>query len=263
MRPPSYYPGTDGLQSCYKLVKAVKMCDICVMEGKKRLLLVDDEQDILDVLEYNFLGSGYDVVTARSAEEVLQRGVSDVDLMILDVMMSGMSGFKLAMQLKSHPETADIPIIFLTAKNAREDVIDGLRLGVDDYVTKPFSVQELILRVQAVLRRSRSTRSHAADVSCFGGMELNHTEKTLTLDSQPVSLTKTEYEILQILTKNPGRVFSRQQLLGLAWPEGVVVTDRSVDVGIARLRKKLGRYAPCIVTRPGFGYCFKYEEALP
>lgn len=123
-----------------------------MIDAKMTLLLVDDEQDILDVLAYNFTGSGFKVLTAHSAEEVLKMDLSAIDLMVLDVMMSGMSGFKLAMQLKGDAATADIPIIFLTAKNSREDVIDGLRLGVDDYVTKPFSVQELILRVQAVLR---------------------------------------------------------------------------------------------------------------
>ena len=232
-------------------------------DAKMTLLLVDDEQDILDVLAYNFTGSGFKVVTAHSAEEVLKMDLSGIDLMILDVMMSGMSGFKLAMQLKGAPGTADIPIIFLTAKNAREDVIDGLRLGVDDYVTKPFSVQELILRVQAVLRRSRTAAKPVANgISHFGGMTINHTEKSLTLDGVPVSLTKTEYDLLHILSDNPGRVFSREQLLDRVWPDGVIVTDRSVDVGITRLRKKLGKYAPCIVTRLGFGYCFKYDEAL-
>lgn len=228
---------------------------------KKRLLLVDDEQDILDVLEYIFTGNGYDVVTAHSAEEVLRMDIGNVDLAILDVMMSGMSGFQLAMRLKSDPGLADIPIIFLTAKNAREDVIDGLRLGVDDYVTKPFSVQELLLRVHAVLRRSRPA-APASGVRRFGGLELNPSEKTLFLEGRPVSLTKTEFELLRILAENPGRVFSRQQLLDRVWPDGVIVTDRSVDVGITRLRKKLGKYAGCIVTRLGFGYCFKYEEAL-
>ena len=232
-------------------------------DAKMTLLLVDDEQDILDVLAYNFTGSGFKVVTAHSAEEVLKMDLSGIDLMILDVMMSGMSGFKLAMQLKSDAGTADIPIIFLTAKNSREDVIDGLRLGVDDYVTKPFSVQELILRVQAVLRRSRTAAKPVANgISHFGGMTINHTEKSLTLDGVPVSLTKTEYDLLHILSDNPGRVFSREQLLDRVWPDGVIVTDRSVDVGITRLRKKLGKYAPCIVTRLGFGYCFKYDEAL-
>lgn len=233
-----------------------------MIDAKMTLLLVDDEQDILDVLAYNFTGSGFKVLTAHSAEEVLQMDLSGVDLMILDVMMSGMSGFKLAMQLKGDAATADIPIIFLTAKNSREDVIDGLRLGVDDYVTKPFSVQELILRVQAVLRRSRTHAPANGGISRFGGMTINHTEKSLTLDGIPVSLTKTEFDLLHILSENPGRVFSREQLLDRVWPEGVIVTDRSVDVGITRLRKKLGRYAPCIVTRLGFGYCFKYDEAL-
>lgn len=233
------------------------------MENGKDIsvLLVDDEPDILDVLRFNFSASGYQVSTATSAEEALKMDLCRFSLIILDVMLGGMSGLRMAMLLKENPLTADIPIIFLTAKNAREDIIDGLRIGVDDYVSKPFSVQELLLRAQAVLRRYRQ-RPAAQESAPSEGLHLDLTAKTLSIGRNPVSLTRTEFNILRVLMEHPGRVFSREQLLDLAWPEGVVVTDRSVDVCITRLRKKIGPYARCIITRPGYGYSFNgYEPA--
>lgn len=228
-----------------------------MLTDPKRILLVDDEQDILDVLRFNFSAKGYEVITAVSAEDALQEDLDKVHLIILDVMMPGMSGIRMAMKLKDDPATANIPIIFLTARSAREDIIDGLQIGVDDYVTKPFSVQELLLRAQAVLRRY----DHKAPAPSEGGLQLDHGSKELRIDGQPVSLTRIEFSILSLLMDNPGRVYSRDQLLDRAWPDGVIVTDRSVDVSIARLRKKLGPYAPCIVTRQGYGYYFKQKKA--
>lgn len=227
--------------------------------NKHSILLVDDEPDILEVLRFNFTMSGYDVTLAASAEEALKLDLSRFSLLILDVMLGGMSGSRMAMQLKENPLTADIPIIMLTAKNSREDIIDGLRIGVDDYITKPFSVQELLLRVQAVLRRTH--RPAPSGVSAGkDGISLDERGKSLSVDGRPVSLTRTEFGILQLLMGRPGMVFSREQLLDKAWPDGVLVTDRSVDVCITRLRKKLGPYAKCIVTRPGHGYCFTDED---
>ncbi|MBO5595971.1 MAG: response regulator transcription factor [Bacteroidales bacterium] len=227
--------------------------------NKHSILLVDDEPDILEVLRFNFTMSGYDVTLAASAEEALKLDLSRFSLLILDVMLGGMSGSRMAMQLKENPLTADIPIIMLTAKNSREDIIDGLRIGVDDYITKPFSVQELLLRVQAVLRRTHRPAPSGVPAG-KDGISLDERGKSLSVDGRPVSLTRTEFGILQLLMGRPGMVFSREQLLDKAWPDGVLVTDRSVDVCITRLRKKLGPYAKCIVTRPGHGYCFTDED---
>ena len=227
--------------------------------NKHSILLVDDEPDILEVLRFNFTMSGYDVTLAASAEEALKLDLSRFSLLILDVMLGGMSGSRMAMQLKENPLTADIPIIMLTAKNSREDIIDGLRIGVDDYITKPFSVQELLLRVQAVLRRTHRPAPSGAPAG-KDGISLDERGKSLSVDGRLVSLTRTEFGILQLLMGRPGMVFSREQLLDKAWPDGVLVTDRSVDVCITRLRKKLGPYAKCIVTRPGHGYCFTDED---
>ena len=227
--------------------------------NKHSILLVDDEPDILEVLRFNFTMSGYDVTLAASAEEALKLDLSRFSLLILDVMLGGMSGSRMAMQLKENPLTADIPIIMLTEKNSREDIIDGLRIGVDDYITKPFSVQELLLRVQAVLRRTHRPAPSGVPAG-KDGISLDERGKSLSVDGRPVSLTRTEFGILQLLMGRPGMVFSREQLLDKAWPDGVLVTDRSVDVCITRLRKKLGPYAKCIVTRPGHGYCFTDED---
>lgn len=227
--------------------------------NKHSILLVDDEPDILEVLRFNFTMSGYDVTLAASAEEAMKLDLSRFSLLILDVMLGGMSGSRMAMQLKENPLTADIPIIMLTAKNSREDIIDGLRIGVDDYITKPFSVQELLLRVQAVLRRTHRPAPSGVPAG-KDGISLDERGKSLSVDGRPVSLTRTEFGILQLLMGRPGMVFSREQLLDKAWPDGVLVTDRSVDVCITRLRKKLGPYAKCIVTRPGHGYCFTDED---
>ncbi|MBR1700155.1 MAG: response regulator transcription factor [Bacteroidales bacterium] len=231
------------------------------MENKEnnKILLVDDETDILDVLRFNFTASGYQVTAVTSAEEALALDLSAFGLIILDLMLGGMSGARFTMLLKENPLTAEIPIIMLTAKNAREDIIDGLRLGVDDYVSKPFSVQELLLRSQAVLRRARRS-AFREDPAEGKTLSLDLRGKSLSIEGRRVSLTRTEFGILQLLMEHPGRVFSRDQLLDKAWPEGVVVTDRSVDVSITRLRKKLGPYAKCIVTRPGHGYCFTDED---
>ena len=222
------------------------------MENKEnnKILLVDDETDILDVLRFNFTASGYQVTAVTSAEEALALDLSAFDLIILDLMLGGMSGARFTMLLKENPLTAEIPVIML---------IDGLRLGVDDYVSKPFSVQELLLRSQAVLRRARrpAFREEPAEGK---NLSLDLLGKSLSIEGRRVSLTRTEFGILQLLMEHPGGVFSRDQLLDKAWPEGVVVTDRSVDVSITRLRKKLGPYAKCIVTRPGHGYCFTDED---
>lgn len=224
-----------------------------------KILLVDDEPDILEILRYNFCASGYQVTAVTSAEEALTLDLSAFDLIILDLMLGGMSGERLTMLLKENPLTADIPLIMLTAKNAREDIIDGLRLGVDDYVSKPFSVQELLLRAQAVLRRSRRPASRG-DAGEEKALSLDERGKSLRIEGKTLSLTRTEFGILQLLMEHPGRVFSREQLLDKAWPEGVVVTDRSVDVSITRLRKKLGPYAKWIVTRSGHGYAYTDED---
>ncbi len=227
------------------------------METKSHILVVDDEQDLCEILKFNLETEGYAVDTANSGEEALEMGAANYDLLLLDVMMDGMSGFALAKRLKDNPVTAAVPIIFLTAKDTENDTVTGFNLGADDYISKPFSIREVMVRVRAVLRRTqeRGGRQQNSVVS-YQGLELNLDKKTVAIDGADVPFTKTEFEILHLLLDERGRVFSRQELIDRIWPKDVLVLDRTVDVNITRLRKKIGRFSKCIVTRLGFGYYF-------
>ena len=227
------------------------------METKNKILVVDDEQDLCEILKFNLETEGYNADTANSAEEALESGVEKYDLLLLDVMMGAMSGFALAKKLKENPLTAHIPIIFLTAKDTENDTVTGFNLGADDYISKPFSIREVMVRVRAVLRRTMEKRQHTQNnIISYQGLELNLDKKTVSIDGEDVPFTKTEFEILHLLLDERGRVFSRQELIDRIWPKDVLVLDRTVDVNITRLRKKIGRFSKCIVTRLGFGYYF-------
>lgn len=228
------------------------------MKGESyRILVVDDEEDLCEILKFNLEMEGYIVNTANSAEEALTLDIASYHLLLLDVMMGGMSGFALAKQLKSNATTAPIPIVFLTAKDTENDTVTGFTLGADDYIAKPFSIREVILRIKAVLRRT--AHQNAIDnqkTLLYKGIIINLDQKTITVDGQNVSFSKTEYELLKLLLEEKNRVFSRQQLIDRIWPSDVQVSDRTVDVNITRLRKKIGQYATHIATRQGFGYYF-------
>ncbi len=226
--------------------------------NQKRILVVDDEQDLCDILLYNLHAAGYEAEAAYSGEMALKKEPSSYDLLILDVMMPGMSGFELAKKLKAEEQTSLIPIIFLTAKDTEEDALTGFGLGADDYVTKPFSVREVVARVKAVLARSiaQSLQKETGLIS-FEGLVLDLSKKTTVVDGESVGLTKTEFELLGLLLKHRGQVFSRQQIFDAVWPEDVVVSDRTVDVNITRMRKKIGRYGKFVVSRQGYGYVFE------
>ncbi len=227
------------------------------MDIQYNILVVDDETDLTEILKFNLETEGYNVTTAASAEEALTLNIASYNLLLLDVMMGGMSGFALARKLKENPETAHVPIIFLTARDTENDTVTGFNLGADDYISKPFSIREVMVRVRAVLRRT-TTDSTAAEphVLSYQGIELNLDKKTVNIDGEDVPFTKTEFELLHLLIGERGRVFSRQELIDRVWPRDVMVLDRTVDVNITRLRKKIGRFSKCIVTRLGFGYYF-------
>lgn len=219
---------------------------------KKRLLVVDDEQDLCEILQYNLTAAGYEADVAYSAEEAISKGIGHYDLLVLDVMMPGLSGFELAEQLKADDQTAHIPIIFITAKDTEDDTLQGFGLGADDYVTKPFSVREVVARVNAVLKRNQLN----AKLLRYDGLVVDQNSKIVTIDHHVVELTRTEFDLLALLLSHRGQVFTRLELLDRVWPDDVIVTERTVDVNITRLRKKLGDYAACILTRQGFGYFF-------
>ena len=227
------------------------------METNSHILVVDDEQDLCEILKFNLETEGYNVETANSAEEALEMGIEKSDLLLLDVMMGGMSGFALAKRLKENPLTAGIPIIFLTAKDTENDTVTGFNLGADDYISKPFSIREVMVRVRAVLRRTKEKEGvQPSNIVSYQGLVLNLDKKSVSIDGEDIPFTKTEFEILHLLLDERGRVFSRQELIERIWPKDVFVLDRTVDVNITRLRKKIGRFSKCIVTRLGFGYYF-------
>ena len=225
-------------------------------EKKYKILVVDDEDDLCEILKFNLETEGYQVTTANSAEDALKLDIASFDLLLLDVMMGGMSGFAMAKQLKANPSTASVPIIFLTARDTENDTVTGFNLGADDYISKPFSLREVLVRVRAVLRRTSEHQGSEPAVLRYQGLEMNLDKKTVSIDGEEVSFTKTELELLHLLLEEKGRVFSRQELIDKVWPKDVLVLDRTVDVNITRLRKKIGRFAKCIVTRLGFGYYF-------
>ena len=226
------------------------------MEQKHKILVVDDEQDLLEILKFNLETEGYEVATATSAEEALHLDLGDFNLLLLDVMMGGMSGFAMARKLKDNPSTAAIPIIFLTARDTENDTLTGFSLGADDYISKPFSIREVLVRVRAVLRRTADPSTQQSNTLRYQGIEMNLDKKTVSIEGEDIPFTKTEFELLHLLLDERGRVFSRQELIDRVWPKDVFVLDRTVDVNITRLRKKIGPYAKCIVTRLGFGYYF-------
>ena len=227
------------------------------METNSHILVVDDEQDLCEIRKFNLETEGYNVETANSAEEALEMGIEKSDLLLLDVMMGGMSGFALAKRLKENPLTAGIPIIFLTAKDTENDTVTGFNLGADDYISKPFSIREVMVRVRAVLRRTKEKEGvQPSNIVSYQGLVLNLDKKSVSIDGEDIPFTKTEFEILHLLLDERGRVFSRQELIDRIWPKDVLVLDRTVDVNITRLRKKIGRFSKCIVTRLGFGYYF-------
>lgn len=229
------------------------------MEKAKRILVVDDEETLCDALAFNLETEGYEVATAYSAEDALTHNLSDYDLILLDIMMGEISGTQLARIMKANPATASVPIIFCTAKDTEEDMIQGLDLGADDYIMKPYSLKAVLARIRTVLRR---TSAYAAvtpavnDEVAYKGLVLSKRNRTCHVDGSEVKLPKKEFEILLRLVSNIGQVFSRAELLKEIWTDEVVVLDRVVDVNITRIRQKIGQYGKNIVTRSGYGYGF-------
>lgn len=223
-----------------------------------KILVVDDEEDLCEILKFNLEIEGYEVDTAFSAEEALKMDIASYQLLLLDVMMGEISGFKMASILKKEEKTADIPIIFLTAKDTENDMLTGFNLGADDYISKPFSIRQVVARVKAVLRRtSDKEKVPENEYLKYETLSLDTKRIKASVDGQEVPLTKKEFEILKLLLENKGNVFSREEILSRIWKDEVYVLDRTIDVNITRLRKKIGPYGKNIVTRLGFGYCFE------
>ncbi len=228
---------------------------------KKRILVVDDEETLCEVLKLNLQNEGYDVDIATSAEQALTYDIRGYDLILLDIMMGEISGIQMAKILKSEPATASIPIIFCTARDSEDDMVQGLELGADDYIMKPYTIRNVVARVRSVLRRTshpqdepdRDVKEHQLQID---GLVLDMDLKQCFVDGRLVKLTKTEFELLSFLMAHPGKIFSREEIVMRVWDD-VIVLDRTIDVNITRLRSKIGEYGSYIITRLGFGYGFK------
>lgn len=226
--------------------------------SKERILVVDDEETICEVLQFNLEAEGYEADVAYSAEQALEMHPERYSLILLDVMMGEMSGFRMVRLLKSKKETADIPIIFCTAKETEDDMVTGLNIGADDYIVKPYTIRNVLARVRSVLRRSKREGGEEDETAvAFRGLCIDLRKKCCTLEGEEVKLTKKEMEILALLLGNKNRIFSREEILSRVWKEEVIVLDRTVDVNITRLRRKIGEYGEHIVTRSGYGYGFE------
>ena len=225
--------------------------------NNRRLLVVDDEEDLCEILQFNLKNEGYDVDVAFSAEKAIEMiPQGEYSLILLDIMMGGMSGFKMAEKLKTQLKI-EIPIIFLTAKDTENDMLTGFSLGCDDYISKPFSVKEVIARVKAVMRRTDSkNQSEKPTIIEIDDLVINVQDKVVTIKAECIQLTKKEFEILSLLISVPNRTFSREEILAKVWVGDTYVLDRTVDVHIARLRKKLNDHGSRVVNRSNYGYSF-------
>lgn len=237
-----------------------------------KILVVDDEPDLCEGLKLNLEIEGYEADVAYSAEEALEMDLTSYDLILLDVMMGKMSGFEMARILKRNPATSKIPVIFCTAKSADDDMIAGLNLGADDYVTKPYNLRNILARIKSVLRRTERSGSSAAPQQVAvapkeevkpkriireEGLVIDLDQIICTIDEVPVRMPRKEFELLSLFMSNPGKIFTREDILQKVWSDEVVVVNRVVDVNVTRLRAKIGKYGKLIVTRSGYGYGFK------
>ena len=240
----------------------------------QRILVIDDEESLCEILRYNLQKEGYAVDTCLSAEEALSRDLTPYHLFIVDIMMDRLSGFDFAARVKSMPAIEHTPIIFCSALVGEDDKVTGLNLGGDDYITKPFNIPEVKARVRAVLRRSAAFSmiaeraamaaaqqpaedpSYEPDIN-YGTLTINQNKKMCTMGGEPVQLTRTEYDLLTFFLTHRARIYSREEIIDQVWGGDVVISNRTIDTNITRLRKKLGDYGNCIVTRQGFGYGFK------
>jgi two-component system, OmpR family, alkaline phosphatase synthesis response regulator PhoP len=228
------------------------------MEKNQKILIVDDEKDLCEILEFNLESEGYLIDVAYSGEEALKKPLEEFDLILLDVMMSGITGFKVANVIRKEKKL-EMPIIFLTAKTDENDILTGFNVGADDYISKPFSIKEIIARIKAILKRGTKTVKEENQM-VFKDLKINTRKKEITIHGEIINLTRKEYEILLLLMKNMGQYISRDEILKNIWNYDVIVTDRNVDVNIARLRKKIGEYNENIKGKSGYGYCFSNKE---
>lgn len=224
-----------------------------------KILIVDDEEDLCEILQFNLEGEGFETEVAYSAEEALKKDMGAFHLVLLDVMMGEMSGFKLAKVLRKERKLS-VPIIFITAKTAEDELLTGFNLGADDYITKPFSVKEVIVRVKAVLKRSSGEPGREDKILVHEELVMNPKKRKVKIGTRDLELTKKEYEILAYLLNSEGYILSREEILERVWDDDTIVSKRTVDVHMAHLRKKLGSYGKYIKNKQGYGYAFEKNQ---
>ena len=238
---------------------------------RTKILVIDDEESVCEILKFNLEKEGYEVDCAYSAEEALDMDLEDCSLFMVDIMMGGLAGFDFPKRLRNVTATEEKPILFCSALSDEDYVVKGLNIGADDYVTKPFVIDEVLARVRAILRRTgQQQQRSAADIEAqqsiyesdvtFKGLRIDRNDKEVYIDNELVSLTRTEFDILLFFLTHRNRIYSREELIKNVWGDDVVVTGRTIDTNITRLRKKLGDYDKYIVTRQGFGYGFKEKN---
>ena len=225
----------------------------------RKILIVDDEADIREILQFNLENAGFTVDCASSAEEALEMLNPEYGLILLDVMMGGMSGFKMAEVLRNEKGNM-IPIIFLTAKSSQEDLLEGFSAGGDDYIPKPFSIHEVIARVKAVTRRFAPAEVKVSNMLELGRVKIDMETKIVYVDGEKVMFSKKEFEVLSLLASQPGKIYSREDLISELWKDAPYVLDRTVDVHIARIRSKLGKCKNYLTNSSGYGYIFNPSD---
>lgn len=225
------------------------------MEGNQKILIVDDEKDLCEILQFNLESEGFSIDVAYSGEDALKKPLEEYDLILLDVMMGGISGFKAANIIRKEKKLT-VPVIFLTAKGDENDILTGFNVGGDDYIAKPFSIKEVIARIKAILKRRTKPEDDSSQI-VYRELKVNPKKKEISVAGQAVNLTRKEFEILLLLIKNMDQYISRDDILKRIWDDDVIVTERNVDVNIARLRKKIGDYGANVKGKSGYGYCFK------
>jgi two-component system alkaline phosphatase synthesis response regulator PhoP len=246
------------LKNIDHLLECIKRLAVEVLMSGEKVLVVDDEENIRELVKYNLDREGYRVTTVGSGEDALKQASSQVpDLIILDLMLPGIDGLDVCRKLKNDSKTTQIPIVMLTVKGEESDIVIGLELGADDYITKPFSPKVLLARLKAVLRRRQSEPIAETDVLTFGDLMIHPGRYEVSVQGKPVKLTSTEFRILHLMARRPGWVFTRYQIVDAARGEDAAVTDRSVDFHITSLRRKLGPSSDYIETVWGVGYRFK------
>ena len=224
---------------------------------KCRVLVVDDEEDLCEVIRYALEAEGYSVDVVYSAEEALKKNITEYNLLLLDVMMGEISGFRMAHMIRNNPKIANTPIVFISAKDTENDRLTAFNLGADDYITKPFSIREMLARVKAIIGRFDSKMKIGLQILSYDKLIINLEKKQVLLEEREIRFTKKEFEILKLFLENRNRLFTRDELLKRIWSDEAFVLSRTIDVNITRIRRKIGRYEKNIVTKLGLGYCFE------